>query len=491
MSAENQVSSRGEAAKSRRRPLGGVKPQRFSARSVLAVVAGAVMLLPACGQYDGVHDQFYADGGTNPGIEGSEEGGGAGSGSDGSGSGSGSGGSSGGDSSGNGSDGNGEGGGSSSGSGGGDTTGVTDDSITIGIHAPLTGAAPLRQDSFETGKDLYWNYGDGGDPVTVNGRTVEVAFADDRYRPSHARQVCQQMAEQDDAFLLIGGGGADQIQSCAQYAASDGIPYMSSGVSETGLSNLNNYFAASMTYRQQVPLLSDYIQNELGVTDASNVAAVVTNTPNFDDAAEGFEDAFPGVDMFRPDKNDRGSSAAGNLCAGSNNNYDVVFVLTAPTYYLELASAASCSPTYVGIGISMDVDQVASTGCSSGGSTEDARFFSPTPAFEDARQGEWDADFMEAASAAGMEPDDVLWMLWGQSKIIHQILEEAGEDLSRESFIATAENASINTDVFPELNYSPDNNFGASQVNVLRNVCESRGGESGYYVTDHSFVSGF
>jgi hypothetical protein len=368
---------------------------------------------------------------------------------------------------------------------------VTEDTITVGIHAPLTGAAPLRQDSFNAGKDLYWDHGANGDPVTIHGRKVKIVFADDRYRPSHARQVCQQMAEQGNAFALIGGGGTDQIQACAQYAASKGIPYMSAGVTEIGLRKLNNYFPASQSYPQQAALLASYIKKQLNVTDPSRVAAVITNTPNFDDAAQAFQKAFPGVRMIRPDKNEQGSSTAGNLCTGTTKNFDVVFPLTAPTFYLEMAAAAACKPLYAGVGVSMGLDSVASVGCEANQSTANARFFSPAPAFEDARQGKFDEQFMRAANAAGVTPDDVMWLLWGQSKVLHQVLERAGEDLTREGFIASTENSRVRTGVFPDLVYRPSDRFGAQHVHVLRNVCERRGNAAGYYVTEKAFASSF
>ncbi|GAB3225469.1 hypothetical protein GCM10027447_14870 [Glycomyces halotolerans] len=453
-------------------------------RGPLAFAACAALALTACGQYEGVHDQFVAEGGSNPGVDGgaTDTAGGASTGGS---SGAGSGGTSGG---GGGSSGGSGGGGGGDGNGGGpagngDTTGVTDDTITVGIHAPLTGAAPLRQDSFETGKDLYWQYGNGGEPVEIHGRTVETVFADDQYRPSTARQVCQTMAEEQEAFALIGAGGTDQIQACAQYAASEGVPYISTGVTETGMGGLDTYFAATMTYPQQVPMLADYIRGELGVTDAGRVAAIVTNTPNFDDAVAGFTDAFPGVDVFRPDKNERGSSSAGNLCTGTAKNYDAVFVLTSPTFYLEMAAAAACRPQYVGVGVSMGLDQVASTGCSTGG-TEGARFFNPTPAFADA--GDYDPEFLQAASAAGIQADDVVWMMWGQSKVLHRMLEQSGENLDRGAFVNAVSGSSFTTGVFPDLDYG-DTRFGGTQVSVLRNVCDG----GGRYVTDYAFVSGF
>jgi len=451
-------------------------------RTTLALLAAALLVLPACGQFEGVHDDFVAQGGENPGLGGTDGTGADGTttgtdGTDASGD-------DGGDDASGGGGGGGGGGNDNGNAGNGDTTGVTADTITIGIHAPLTGAAPLKQESFETGKDLYWQYGNNGKPVEIHGRTVETVFADDQYRPSTARQVCQTMAEEQEAFALIGAGGTDQIQACAQYAASEDVPYLSTGVTETGMGNLDTYFAASMTYKQQTPMLADYIKNELGVTDASKVAAVVTNTPNFDDAVEGFTGAFDGVDVFRPDKNERGSSAAGNLCTGTVKNYDVVFVLTSPTFYLEMAAASGCRPQFVGVGVSMGLDQVASTGCSAAGSTEGARFFNPTPAFADA--GEYDPDFLAAADAAGIEPDDVTWMMWGQSKVLHQMLDKAGEDLDRGAFMDAVAGQQFSTGVFPDLDYA-DGPFGATQVSVLRNVCDG----GGHYETESAFVNGF
>ena len=98
----------------------------------------------------------------------------------------------------------------------GDTTGVTDTEIRIGVHAPLTGAG-ANAPSFEKGKDLYFQ-----SVGQINGRTVKVFFEDDKYNPSSAVEACKKMVEQDKVFLLVGGGGADQIAACAKYAAGVG-----------------------------------------------------------------------------------------------------------------------------------------------------------------------------------------------------------------------------------------------------------------------------
>jgi hypothetical protein len=364
--------------------------------------------------------------------------------------------------------------------GGGTTTGVTDTTIKIGLHAPLTGAAPLKAESFNTGKDLYWLKGANGQPVEIHGRKVQVVFQDDQYNPSHARAVCQQMAEDQQVFMLIGGAGTDQIQACAAYAASKGIPYLSAGVTEKGLSTLPNYFAISMSYADQGPLLAKYMQENKAALnwsgDPAKVALVHTNTPNFDDAVAAFTQAMPGVKVFRPEKNERGSSMAGQLCTGTLKNYEVVFPLTAPTYFIEMAGASKCNPQYVGVGVSMGLNTVASTGCRTGG-IEGARFFSPVPAYAGAEK--WDPGFKQAGGS-----DDIMFLLWGLMKTLHQLLDNAGPNLSREGFISSTSTASVKSGVFPDLKYSASNHFGASQTHVLRADCASQ-----QYVTEQGFYS--
>jgi hypothetical protein len=366
--------------------------------------------------------------------------------------------------------------------GGGTTTGVTATTIKIGIHAPLTGAAPLKAESFNAGKDMYWLKGANGQPVVIHGRKVQVVFQDDQYNPSHARAVCQQMAEEEEVFLLVGGGGTDQIQACAAYAASKGIPYFSPGVTEIAVNRLPNYFAVSMSYADQAPLLAQYIKANASALgwggDPAKIALVATNTPNFQDAVDAFKQAMPGVREFRPEKNERGSSMAGQLCTGTIPNYEVVFPLTAPTYFLEMAGASKCEPQYVGVGVTMGLDQVASTGCSTGG-VADSRFFSPAPAFANAN--EYDPAFIKAGGK-----DDIMLLLWGISKTLHQLFQATGPNLSREAFIAKTQTSTVKSGVFPDLTFTPTNHFGARQVHVLRADCTRRA-----YVTEKAFASSF
>ncbi|MFN2591136.1 MAG: ABC transporter substrate-binding protein [Actinomycetota bacterium] len=369
------------------------------------------------------------------------------------------------------------------------TTGVTATSITLGIHAPITGAAPVTDESFEEGKDLYWRYGNDGKAFSIYGRQVRVIVEDDHYNPTFATQVCKEMVEEDRAFLLIGGAGTDQIVACAKYAETQPgpVPYLSAGVTQEPLEGRPHYFALSMSYPQQIPLLVEYIKKNY-TSNASRVAAVITNTPNFDDALAAWNKAFPGTDVYRPDKNDSATTYGQDLCRGAVDRYDVVFPLTAPLFWLQMAGQATCQPRWAGVGITMGIDPVASAVCDLGYTTDSAHFFSPAAAFTDV--GAKNQQFMRAARAKGVDPDDIMWLLWGTSAGLHQLFLKAGSDLSRERFIQSTSNASVNGQgVFPSLRYTPSDHFGASRLNVLRLVCPVS--EDGHWLTEAQNVSGF
>jgi hypothetical protein len=232
-----------------------------------------------------------------------------------------------------------------------------------------------------------------------------------------------------------------------------------------------------MSYAAQARLLADYIVNAQGGR-SKKIAAVIANTSNFDDAKNAFLSAMSGkgiqVSLLRPGKDDNGTSMAQSLCTVTQKKFDIVFALMAPSHFLEMAGASKCNPTYVGVGVSMGLDEVADIGCQTGGiQTGQAHFMSPAPAFANAKSFE------------GQFPgtDDIQFLLWGISKALHQMLLRAGPNLSRQSFIGTLQTnfKGVRTNVFPDLSYSPSDHFGANQVYMLKSDC----GGGGHYVLEY------
>lgn len=378
---------------------------------------------------------------------------------------------------------------------GNDRTGAPDDRIVIGLHAPATGAAPLPTTSFEQARDTYWRHVIDTKGQAVLGRQrVEVLFQDDKYDPNSAGQVCQRLAA--EAFVVVGGGGTDQVQRCGQLAAVNGFPYFSAGVTEAGLSGNEWYFAASMTYRQQGGLLAQWIKknpNQVEDLNSPKIGVIITDTANFKDAEDGFLKGLSdnglslaklsnGQDaIFRHTKNDT-SWINGVARDFSEAGINTVYFLSAPTVYLDFVNAAdstfSYNPTYVGVGVSKGLNAVLRGGCKAPGKRDDNGYFlSPLPGLDRAPK-----DFIDASDKFNAPADDIALALWGLAEGQHKMFQayEAryGDDLERQTFRQFVENemGTIQTTVYPSVTYAPGEmgHFGAAGAYVLEANCETK-----------------
>ena len=370
--------------------------------------------------------------------------------------------------------------------GGGDRTGITDTEIRIGIHAPVTGAAPIPQNAFEEGKEVFWNSPDG----KVHGRTVKVYFQDDKFDPATAVQKCKQMVEQDKVFVLIGGGGADQITACAKYAQSVGVPYLSAGVNEAGLSNLRSYFALSSTYSQQSPLIAQLVGKRF---PGKKVGIAVADSGSFNDAHASITKAFQGAG-FQIVYNKRipKSANAGDAASIANQmqqaGAEVVYFLSSPTTFLQVAAALNpvYSPQFVGPGITSGLATVATVGCQGRKGVDKAIFLSPFPQLDVIDQID-PAYQREYQRQRGKNGDDLGLALWGLSKQLKVMFDKAGPDMSRQSLVATLESGEqFAGGVYPPVAYSAKSHFGGSQVHALQADCGSS-----TFKTIATFVGGF
>lgn len=367
-----------------------------------------------------------------------------------------------------------------------DRTGVTDTSIKIGVHAPVTGAAPFPQNTFDKGKDVYWNFikSKGG----IFGRNVEVIFRDDQFNPSRAVQVCRELVEQQKVFLLIGAAGSEQITACARYANASGVPFLSGGVNEDGLTGLNTYFAVSMTYAQQSPLLTQLVANRLKKT---KIAIVINNTPALNEAQQSITTSAQqaGLTIVRNSrigKNASDSELLAEAAALRQSGAEVVYLLTSPVNFIKLATNAQAqayNPIYIGPGVTNGINIVAEAGCPQIGA---AKFLSPFPQLDVIDR--LDPDYQKAYRAQhGSDGDDIGLAQWGISKTLHRMFEATGKDLSRQSFLATlVSGREFVSNVFPIVSYTGSVRFGAKSMHLLEADCSAR-----RYKTIATFATGF
>ncbi|MDQ1504694.1 MAG: branched-chain amino acid transport system substrate-binding protein, partial [Actinomycetota bacterium] len=367
-----------------------------------------------------------------------------------------------------------------------DRTGVSDTVIKIGVHAPLTGAAPLPQNAFDKGKDVYWKYlaAKGG----LLGRNVQIVFKDDQFNPAHAVQVCRELVEQDKVFLVFGVAGSDQITACARYANAAGVPYLSAGVNEDGLTGLPNYFAVSQTYAQQNRTIAALIKNRMHKT---KIAIVLNATPALNETQRSItaEAQAIGLTIVRQSRISKQASDSELVSEAQQlraSGAEAVYVLTAPVNFIKLATnayAQAYSPLWTGPGLTNGLNIVTEAGCPA---VDGARWLSPFPQLDVIDR--LDPDYTPAYKKyAGGEPDDIGLAEWGLNKTLHLMMDAAGHDLSRQSFVrALTSGRRFSSNVFPSVAYDGSIRFGANSMHVLRADCSSR-----TWKTETAFAEGF
>jgi len=354
-----------------------------------------------------------------------------------------------------------------------DAAGVTDTEIVIGIHAPVTGASPIPQTSFDVGKDIYWKFLAESAPDQLFGRTVRVVFRDDEFNPQNAVQVCREMVEDEGAFLLVGGGGADQITACAQYASENGIPYVSAGVNENVLSDLDTYFATTLTYAEQAPLLIAQLQAQ----SITEIGLVVSDTPSFDDALDAIrataEEA--GITIAFETRINKTAAEPEQLSVVQelkNSGVGAVVLLSSPVVFIGLANQGlnqSFTPVWLGPGVTSGLNAVTTFGCPA---VETGMFFSPTPGL-DVIDG-LDPDFNPAyvQFGGGAAADDIGLQLWSLNKALGLMLTATGPELGRASFMNTLVTApGFDNGIYAPVEFTVDDHFGGTGAHLLDADC--------------------
>ncbi|WP_370614519.1 ABC transporter substrate-binding protein [Mumia sp. Pv 4-285] len=106
--------------------------------------------------------------------------------------------------------------------GGGSVPGITDDSIKIGGHFPLTGVAAPGYSEIPLGHKAYYDFvnAEGG----VNDREIEFIAKDDGYNPAKTTEVVNELVLKDQVFAVVGGLGTPTHQAVTNFLNSEGVP---------------------------------------------------------------------------------------------------------------------------------------------------------------------------------------------------------------------------------------------------------------------------
>lgn len=365
--------------------------------------------------------------------------------------------------------------------GNGNTTGINfaDKTIRIVLHGPLTGAG-VPQDSFRSGGPKYWEKsGPGGGPRLLPGGFRVIADAvDDKYNAQDALRACNSAA--NDAFLIMGGAGTDQIQACAQsqVLARGKVPYLSAGVTEAGLGALPNYFATSLTYKQQSPLVIRMARDN-GFLN-KKWAVVITGTPNFKDALDSISAELQRAGVqgkagaFNPDPTNGDvilTAKAPSDCVSvgtrlRSGGYESVYFLGQPLFFGQCVNQYP-TPVYTGPGPSFGIQSVADLACRGGAAQYRGFYLHPAP-----------DKAMAQSKAPGAPPftDDIEAGIWGAMQGLEQAFKLVQGPLSRESFTAALAKSQIPGGMMAPAVYNGGSRFGGTAAYVNKISCNGTTG---------------
>lgn len=115
-----------------------------------------------------------------------------------------------------------------------DRVGVSDDTIKLGGHFPLTGVAAPGYSEIPSGHQAFYEFvnANGG----VGGREIEFVVKDDAYNPTNTSQVTNELVLSDEIFGMVGGLGTPTHGAAIDFLNDEGVPdlFVSSGSRQWG-----------------------------------------------------------------------------------------------------------------------------------------------------------------------------------------------------------------------------------------------------------------
>ncbi len=146
----------------------------------------------------------------------------------------------------------------------GDRTGVTDTTVTIGTHTPLTGPAAAGYSSISAAATAYFAYLNeaGG----VHGREIEFIVKDDGYNPANTQTVVRELVQQDEVFAIVNGLGTATHQSVLDFLNQNKVPDLFVASGSTAWNQPEKYpytFGFNADYVVEGAALARYAADEM------------------------------------------------------------------------------------------------------------------------------------------------------------------------------------------------------------------------------------
>jgi branched-chain amino acid transport system substrate-binding protein len=361
--------------------------------------------------------------------------------------------------------------------------GVTEDTIKIGAHYPLTGVAAPGYSEIPTGVQAYfdWVNENGG----VNGRQIEYIYRDDAYDPTDTTEVVNQLVLEEEVFAFVGGLGTPTHSAVLDFLNTEGVPdlFVSSGSLLWGDDPWANpyTFGWQTDYESEGKIIGEYIAEEF--PDAK-VGLFLQDDDFGDDGESGIRESIddqvvaavrytPGTTDVAPQISELQAAGADFVVGFSVPGYTALSRLTAvqlgyqPQQWFH--SNVGSDPALVGSLLAgSSQGAVADAGLLDGALTTS---YLPTV---DQTDNPWIQQFQEIWEASGQEGELTNFRVHGmaQAYTTVQALQAAGQNPTRDGIVEAIETAGAawQGPVFAPYRYSADSHLGTSGMSIERIV---------------------
>ncbi|MGL3148783.1 ABC transporter substrate-binding protein [Microbacterium sp. A82] len=141
--------------------------------------------------------------------------------------------------------------------------GVTDDTVTIGTHTPLTGPAAAGYSSISAAATAYFAYlnEQGG----VHGRQIEYIVKDDGYNPATTQTVVRELVQEDEVFAIVNGLGTAPHMAVLDFLNQNEVPDLFVASGSTNWNQPEKYpftFGFNADYIVESAALAQYATDE-------------------------------------------------------------------------------------------------------------------------------------------------------------------------------------------------------------------------------------
>lgn len=386
---------------------------------------------------------------------------------------------------------------SGSGAEGGDTTGVTDDTVTIGGHFPLTGVAAPGYSEIPSGHQAYYDFvnAQGG----VHGRQIEWLVEDDGYNPTNTSSVTEKLVLENEIFAMVSGLGTPPHNAVVDYLRDEQIPdlFVSSGSLQWGddPATYPMTFGWQTDYESEGKIIGQWVAENM--PDAK-VGLFLQDDDFGEDGEKGVRQYLPNDQIVSVQRYTSGNTDIGpQIAALQASGADVVLGFTVPSY-TALSQLASMrlgyQPQWFYSNVGSDPALVGgllsqfAQGSVDGASVLDGVLTTEYLPSLDETDDPWIKLFTRVWDEHGNGQPLTNYRLYGMSQAYTfvQTLMAAGQDLTREGLVAalTEYGSDFEGPALAPFRYSEDNHLGISGMAISRIKGQGGDFETPILVTD-------